>query len=410
MSVGTQSDDDFGIDEIGLRRPEMSKDLQEVYDTLMNYQKRDSSTIQSISLAPKKQSYQAEESFDNNSDRLSDILAAYGVRPDLQGSDSIQKQATKLPKNPIGPSSNQNGQYFIPVDYETYSKWMAEKEQPNRIKPTITKSPNLAPAPAMLEGLDAVQVSPNKIDNLQNLTNDDGDDDTSQDAADLTTQESNKDQPEEKREVIEANVQVIGHLDRFERNAPQNVQKSPPPRFHEFHEDSHQPKSKQTLPETETEVAAEPIRKQSEKVEERAPLPVQNKLSKHLFDKNEDLEIVERDENFVIESDDIDEKLYSSESESLAKEEKRNPLPVKKFENQAKTTSLKKPAAILSSPSSSSSDLKPKMDLKKSPKVMTLQLQTESESSEQPQNFKNQSNENNDMSGPEMDDVDDFWN
>ena len=39
-SVATQSDDSIELDEdIGLNRNHLSKDLQDVYDTLMNFQK-----------------------------------------------------------------------------------------------------------------------------------------------------------------------------------------------------------------------------------------------------------------------------------------------------------------------------------------------------------------------------------
>ena len=106
------------------------------------------------------------------------------------------------------------------------------------------------------------------------------------------------------------------------------------------------------------------------------------------------MKIVERDENFVIESDaNNDDKLYSSESESLPKK-KPNILPVKK-------------SAVLSSSSfSSNSPLKPKKE-PSIPKIKTLQLQSESESSEPaPQ----AANRDEDVSGPEMDVADDFWN
>ena len=111
--------------------------------------------------------------------------------------------------------------------------------------------------------------------------------------------------------------------------------------------------------------------------------------------KNQDLEIVERDENFVIESDaNVDDKLYSSESDSLPK----------KKSNITVAAPPKKPV-FSSSSSSSSSPLKPKMMV---PKIKTLQLHTESESSEAiPSKEKKK---DDDVSGPEMDVADDFWN
>ena len=111
--------------------------------------------------------------------------------------------------------------------------------------------------------------------------------------------------------------------------------------------------------------------------------------------KNQDLEIVERDENFVIESDaNVDDKLYSSESDSLPKNKKANI-----------TVAPPKKPVFSSSSSSSSSPLKPKMMV---PKIKTLQLHTESESSEAiPSKEKKK---DDDVSGPEMDVADDFWN
>ena len=78
MSVATQSDDSLGLDDIIPNRPEMSKDLQEVYETLVNFQKRDSSALQSFSL-PQNNTIKQQDSLED-SDRLSDILAAYGIK------------------------------------------------------------------------------------------------------------------------------------------------------------------------------------------------------------------------------------------------------------------------------------------------------------------------------------------
>ena len=78
MSVATQSDDSLGLDDIIPNRPEMSKDLQEVYETLVNFQKRDSSALQSFSL-PQNNTTKQQDSLED-SDRLSDVLAAYGIK------------------------------------------------------------------------------------------------------------------------------------------------------------------------------------------------------------------------------------------------------------------------------------------------------------------------------------------
>ena len=96
MSVGTQSDDSLGLDEIGLNRPEMSKDLQDVYETLMNFQKRDSSTMQSFSLSqPQKQKSlkQHQDSFEDSDEKLSDILAAYGIK--AKNDESVEELVNK---------------------------------------------------------------------------------------------------------------------------------------------------------------------------------------------------------------------------------------------------------------------------------------------------------------------------
>ncbi len=81
MSVATQSDDSLGLDDIVPNRPEMSKDLQEVYETLVNFQKRDSSTeLQSFSLPQFQNKTIKQQDSLEESDRLSDILAAYGIK------------------------------------------------------------------------------------------------------------------------------------------------------------------------------------------------------------------------------------------------------------------------------------------------------------------------------------------
>ena len=93
ISVATQSDDSLGLDDIGLKRPEMSKDIQEIYESLVNFQKRDSSMMQSFSMPPQKKPLQQQDSLED-SDRLSDILAAYGIKPK---SDENSIQVNRVP-------------------------------------------------------------------------------------------------------------------------------------------------------------------------------------------------------------------------------------------------------------------------------------------------------------------------
>ena len=298
VSVATQSDDSLGLDDIGFNRPQLSKDLQDVYDTLMNFQKRDS---QSFSLETPVKNVKKNESFDDSDqdDRLSQILAAYGVKPNK--SESVQVEPKK-------------SEYFIPVDYETYSKWVQEKKISQIEKMPIHSQPQMPIPPQNQKNQPQMPIQP-KIESQPKMPipakfesqpkmpiQDQDDQDTSQDAADLTTQESQK-------EPIEANVQIIGHPDSED-------------------------------------------------------------------DSKNDL--FERDVNFVIESDNVDEKLYSSESESLPKK------------------------LVLSSSSSASKSVEL---LKKNPKDAPKALQIHSESESEPKK-----KQDDDLSGPEVEDVDDFWN
>ena len=75
----------------------MSKDIQEVYESLMNFQKRDSSMMQSFSMPPQKKTLEQQDSVED-SDRLSDILAAYGIKP--KGDDtSIEVNRVPMGRN-----------------------------------------------------------------------------------------------------------------------------------------------------------------------------------------------------------------------------------------------------------------------------------------------------------------------
>jgi len=343
MSVATQSDDSLGLDDIVPNRPEMSKDLQEVYETLVNFQKRDSSTaLQSFSLPQFQNKTIKQQDSLEDSDRLSDILAAYGIKTTDDDSIKVKKPEEKK------IAAKNGGEFFIPVDYETYAKWMAERQNqklPSPINPPVIERP----------------IVQNNANNLS-VAEQEADDDTSQDAADLNSQESKDEKSKseksksEKSEKlvkkepapVDAFVHVIGHPD--EQNSPKSA----------------------SLKKDNLVIVDKPLEQSH----------------------SEDLKIVERDENFVIESDaNNDDKLYSSESESLPKK-KPNVLPVKKS------------AVLSSSSSSSNSPLKPKKE-PSIPKIKTLQLQSESESSEPaPQAARR----DEDVSGPEMDVADDFWN
>ena len=108
-SVATQSDDSIELDEeIGLNRNHLSKDLQDVYDNLINFQKRDNSTAQSYAY-PVETPRSVRYSDDN--EQLSEIMAHYGV-----------KMNEETPRD--------EKEYFIPVDYETYNRWLQKGKEP----------------------------------------------------------------------------------------------------------------------------------------------------------------------------------------------------------------------------------------------------------------------------------------
>ena len=117
----------------------------------------------------------------------------------------------------------------------------------------------------------------------------------------------------------------------------------------------------------------------------------------------------ERDENFVIESDNIDDKLYSSESESPQIKPVSPPHvsaapPPCQTKNKIIST---KPKLSLSSSSSSG----PNIPVAEPQVAKPLHFKSESEASEAtdaPNKKKRAMDE--DVSGPEMDDIDDFWN
>ena len=118
----------------------------------------------------------------------------------------------------------------------------------------------------------------------------------------------------------------------------------------------------------------------------------------------------ERDENFVIESDNIDDKLYSSESESPQIKPVVSPPQVAAPPCQTKNNKIITKTKLSLSSSSSSSG--PKVPVAAEPLVAKpLHFKSESEASEAtdvPNKKKRAIDE--DVSGPEMDDIDDFWN
>ena len=196
-SVATQSDDSIGlddidVDDIGLNRNHLSKDLQDVYDTLMNFQKRDTST-QSYAFANLKtstttQQSKPQSSYNSDNEQLSQIMANYGVKfnNDQEGQ---QSPVLVVPsKNHPQQHHDDDKEYFIPVDYETYSKWMQQKK-------LICEEPDLAPKDPKVvvkQGLKKTVRPPKKETRARKalLEEIDPGDDTSQDAADLSSQET----------------------------------------------------------------------------------------------------------------------------------------------------------------------------------------------------------------------------
>ena len=111
----------------------------------------------------------------------------------------------------------------------------------------------------------------------------------------------------------------------------------------------------------------------------------------------------ERDENFVIESENIDEKLYSSESSDshgIHNNQVQAPPVSTRPNAQAKKLTL-------SSSSSASSPKKPVPEVKK---AKPIQLKSESDASESVPHQPKKSAFDEEISGPEMEMEDDFWN
>ena len=105
----------------------------------MNFQKRDS-TEESIVALPQLAKPKENQEEDDISDRLSDILAAYGGRKseeEIQESyHPHQQPLVEMPKASKKPSK----EYFIPVDYHTYQKWLHQHDITDTIPTTTTIS------------------------------------------------------------------------------------------------------------------------------------------------------------------------------------------------------------------------------------------------------------------------------
>ena len=244
-------------------------------------------------------------------------------------------------------------EYFIPVDYHTYQKWLHQNDHvlpPHHHHNGVNVKP---------------KASKRKTKPIVAIDDDvDPGDDTSQDAADLISQESK----ELEKQHIEPTVKVIAHPDRH------HVIQSPKTSLKSAKGESLEEvlQSPQTMLEQEEDLPDTPI-------------------------KNDDV-MEERDENFVIESD-LNEKLYSSESES-----QQHP-PVEAIIPKV----LTKPRKLSLSSSSSSLCLLPKAAEARKPEMPTAKLQIHTESESSIATKKKQINES-EVSGPEMENDDDFWN
>ena len=152
----------------------------------MNFQKRDTST-QSYAFANLKTSATTQQSKQQSSysdnEQLSQIMANYGVK----FNNDQEEQSPALPlKN--HPPQQDDKEYFIPVDYETYSKWMQQKK--------ILHGPDLMALPKdpkvlVEQGLKKTVTRPPRKETRKAVLEEiDPGDDTSQDAADLSSQET----------------------------------------------------------------------------------------------------------------------------------------------------------------------------------------------------------------------------
>merc|ERR1712141_921414 len=131
----------------------------------MNFQKRDISTQ---SYAFPIQNSRSTQNTRSDNVQLSEIMANYGMKLNDENINNTPKKHQK--------------EYFIPVDYETYSKWMqkSQEEEPQPFlvnsypKQELKKRPKEVTKKAAQEALEELDPG----------------DDTSQDAADLSSQET----------------------------------------------------------------------------------------------------------------------------------------------------------------------------------------------------------------------------
>ncbi len=315
------------------------------------------------------------EDFEAN---LSELMAAYGVNRRSPRQQQHQQQHNHSQPPPPAPPQNQG--YFIPVDYETYSKWLQSQNHQSSQAPVPGGGP-VGP------GLGAPRRSPGVPANAKNeaLVVDDADagEDTSQDAADLVSQENSKENL--RNDLVKASVQVHH---QGGRRLSQSHQEQPNPSRPSFTEIGHPDTGGKSTSHSDPEAD-------------------KNNEKKVVTDEDDD-DDDDRDENFVIESDNIDDKLYSSETEP-----NESPKVVAAATSKMKfeKASPRKPRSSVSSSTSDDPGDNKKRDAKskftKPPMVMTLQLQSETDSEQV--NGRGRGRDE-DISGPEMENDDDFWN
>lgn len=368
IKLGSDGNDD---DDLGLDRMAMSKDLQQVYEMLVAFGKRDASSGPEASSdasrlrkhaweqqlrdptfkrphVPGSMVMQAE--YQPYSGPLSEMLVAYNiqkenVQPRPEGHHSQLSQGPVVmphqhQQQPLYMQPQQQPPYGfyipMPVDYDTYLQW-ARTQQPVLHGGQMVQQP----PPACVKPAAGAAAAP-----AVPATAEDGDgEDTSHDAADLVSQDSKEKSDKDKV----GQLKTIGHPDRTPEAAKVSVE--------------------------------------SDEDEEE-----------------------ERDENFVIESDNIDEKLYSSESDSpqQPQRQKQEAIP------QESTTTDDEEEEDEDETEDEKVEPKVHHNVKKQeaskPNKFQLNLQSESDTNSAKKVAVGDNNAAEyDISGPEMDD-DDFWN
>ena len=155
----------------------------------MNFQKRDTSTqsyaFANLKTSTTQQSKQQSASYSDNNEQLSQIMANYGVK---FNNDQQEGQQSLVPSKNHPAHHDEDKEYFIPVDYETYSKWMQQKKivhEPDLM--ALPKDPKLL----VEQGLKKTVTRPPRKETRKAVLEEiDPGDDTSQDAADLSSQET----------------------------------------------------------------------------------------------------------------------------------------------------------------------------------------------------------------------------